>query len=343
MLYPNVKLGKKAAVFDVRVPMLAAYRIPGGLPSAPAIVDWTRKITKWGMMLNDQLGDCTCAALGHAIQDWTLNAKGQMVTLPDSDILDVYKVVGDYVPGNESTDNGAVMLDVCKYWSHNPIAGHVLGGFASLTPTDVNTVKEGIWLYGGIYAGVLLPKTAQSQTVWMRTPGPLVGDAEPGSWGGHAIYILGYDEHYLTCISWGQPVRMTWEWFTAYCDEAYVMLSQDWISNNTQKQAPSGYDYATLLSDQREFRASMASEPYYGCIGGKPIISRTEDEHLPELEDNRDEGEGEDDVNISEPEAEVETNEKPVEDSDGPANGDESNSAGNGEEAPAPGFDASKN
>jgi len=60
------KLGKKPARHDPRTLQMANYL---ALPAFPASRDWTNKAKPaWGMMLNDQLGDCTCAAIGHIIQ-----------------------------------------------------------------------------------------------------------------------------------------------------------------------------------------------------------------------------------------------------------------------------------
>ena len=35
------------------------------LPAPPPHVDWTKGQKNWGMMKNDQLGDCTAAGVGH--------------------------------------------------------------------------------------------------------------------------------------------------------------------------------------------------------------------------------------------------------------------------------------
>jgi hypothetical protein len=42
--------------------MLAKYTV--ALPPPPAAVDWSRKLSDLGMLKNDTLGDCTCAAIG---------------------------------------------------------------------------------------------------------------------------------------------------------------------------------------------------------------------------------------------------------------------------------------
>ena len=73
---------------------------------------------------------------------------------------------------------------------------------------------------------------------------------EPGSWGGHAVYVVGYDSETLTCITWGQLKKMTWAWFAQYCSEAYGLVSKDWLK--ASGISPSGFDLATLEADLAE-------------------------------------------------------------------------------------------
>ena len=62
----KLKLGKQVARHDPRTLLLASY-ISAGLPTPPPSFDLSGKVKAWGMMDNDQIGDCTCAAAGHLI------------------------------------------------------------------------------------------------------------------------------------------------------------------------------------------------------------------------------------------------------------------------------------
>jgi len=216
-------LGKRSRRNDPRTLKLARYLLPGApgaALTAPASCDYTRGITNWGMMLNDQLGCCTIAAVGHAVQVWTANAS-QEVTVPDSAILSYYEQWDGYNPQNPSSDQGGVELDVLNDWRQQGFAGHSLDAYVAielgtggsglgardsgqgealpppaLTPATQPPISSqvalAIWLFGGAYIGVQLPIRAQKQKVWdvPQNPGP---DDEPGSWGGHAIFLVGYD------------------------------------------------------------------------------------------------------------------------------------------------------
>lgn len=241
------KLGKLATRVDRRTLKLAKY-LAGVLAPAPTSRDWTGAIGQLGEMGNDRLGNCTCAAAGHLIQGWTGNATGTPIVLSDNDIVLAYEAVGGYNPADPSTDNGCVELDVLNYWRNNGIgpASHKIAAYASVNPKNFNEVMQAVDLFGGIYIGVGLPTSAQSQVggLWDVT------SASPGdinSWGGHAIPIVGYTPNDLTCVTWGALQKMTWPWLLAYCDEAYALVTVDWIEANGD--SPSGFDIATLQAD----------------------------------------------------------------------------------------------
>jgi hypothetical protein len=196
------------------------------------------------MMLNDKLGDCTIAGCGHAVQVWTANT-GTMVTVPDATILSYYEKWDGYKPGDPSTDKGGIELDVLNDWKKSGFAGNKLTAFADPKPASLIEVQQSIALFGGVYIGLSLPITAQTQTVWDVVPNG-GANAKPGSWGGHCVFVPKYDQNGLTCITWGAPQAMTLAFWNEYCDEAHTLLSQDWLA---AKGSPSGFDQAQLLAD----------------------------------------------------------------------------------------------
>lgn len=235
--HSRMKLGKKPRRFDQRTLRLARYLTPA-LPPPPPSVTNSQGITAWGMMLNDNLGDCTIAGVAHAIQVWTLS-QGSEVTVPDSTVLQYYEQWDGYNPSNPASDQGGVELDVLNDWRQQGFAGHSLMAFADPDPQDKLHVQQAVALFGGLYIGVELPLSAQTQDVWDVDTGP---NGKPGSWGGHCVFVPGYDATGLTCITWGAPKKMTWGFWGTYCDEAHALLSPDW-------QPPAGFDMAALQAD----------------------------------------------------------------------------------------------
>ena len=241
--HSQMRLGRKAIKTDTRTLAVGDYLKPS-LPSPPPAKDWTKGITSWGMMLNDTLGDCTIAGVAHAIQVWSANT-GSMVTVPDPTVETLYEQWDGYVPGNPATDSGGIELDVLNDWRHNGADGHVLLAFAGARPANLVEIRQSITLFGGFYIGLALPVTAQNQDIWDVVPNG-GANAKKGSWGGHCVFVPKYDEHSFTCITWGQPKTMTVAFWKKYCDEAYALLGQNWL---TDKGAPSGFDQAALQTD----------------------------------------------------------------------------------------------
>lgn len=244
----DVKLGKQAARHDPRTLQFSNYMKATAPIAPPASDDWARRIGHWGVMLNDGIGDCTCACAGHMIEQWTTYANPPGFTPTDQQILEAYQAVSGYSPEDPSTDNGAIILDVLNYWRQTGIAGRSITAFVGLDPKNHQDICDAVYLFGNCYIGVLLPIAAQAQSVWSVPPGGANGLGAPGSWGGHAIPIVEYDPRGLTVITWGEKKRMTWNFLDTYCDEAYAVLSQDWI-NGASNDAPNHFDVAQLQAD----------------------------------------------------------------------------------------------
>ena len=242
-----MRLGRIAAAKRANCMALAPHL--EGLPRPPEFVLWFQKLENIGVMMNDSLGDCTCAGVGHAIQTWT-SLTGQQITPTDADILALYEGACGYKPSDPSTDQGGVEPDVLNYWKANGVAGHKLDGYASVNTQNTTEVRQAVQLFGVVYIGVALPLSAQSQSVWDVTDASLAGDAAPGSWGGHCVIVVGYNSRGPLVVTWGKVLQMTWDFWASYADEAYALLSKDWIE--TSGSAPSGFDYAALAGDLAE-------------------------------------------------------------------------------------------
>lgn len=241
--HSKMRLGRKAIKTDSRTLQLRAYLTPA-MPPPPPSADWTKGVTGWGMMLNDQLGDCTIAGCGHAVQVWTVNTGG-IVTVADSVIEGMYEKWDGYVPGDASTDTGGVELDVLNDWRQQGLDGHALLAFADPNFANLVEIRQSIALFGGVYIGLALPLTAQNQDVWDVVP-DAGANAKKNSWGGHCVYVPKYDQNGFTCITWGQLKTMTTAFWSEYCDEAHTLLGQDWLS---AKGSPQGFNQAQLQAD----------------------------------------------------------------------------------------------
>lgn len=224
---------------------LENYLTGPGLPPAPLIVDRASKVSSWPMYSNDRIGDCTCAAAGHIIQGWTAYA-GTESTVSNSAVLKGYEAVSGYNPVTGANDNGAQLQDVCKYWEQTGFAGHKLAGYAAFgDPTDLYLMRQVLNTFGTVYVGINCPESAQEQfgQVWEWEPNSPIE-------GGHAICLqqvvtdqIGIN-HFVT---WGALQKATNAFVEHYVEEAWCVVSQDWIgANGTTIE---GLDLTQLLSD----------------------------------------------------------------------------------------------
>jgi hypothetical protein len=241
MNFMDMQLGLLPPRPDARTLKLGRYS--GELaPPPPSYSLLDKIIPPVGMMANDRMGNCTCAAAAHTVQAWTA-ANGRQVNVPDEKVISMYSAITGY-DGSPESDRGAVELDVLKFWKKNPLAGHELTAYVQLDPKHTLETRQAVYYFGGAYIGLALPLTAQVQDVWVVAS--LHGDGEPWSWGGHAVNVVAYNKHWVWCITWGEVMRMSWNFFFAYCIEAWALLGKDWLKDD---KSPTGFDFATLEAD----------------------------------------------------------------------------------------------
>lgn len=232
------RLGRKAVKTDSRTLRMARY-LTVALPPAPTLVDWTKGRTAWGMLLNDQLGDCTIAGALHAIEAWCLNT-GTPVAFTDQDALNYYESFDGYSPADSSTDQGGILLDVLNNWKSKGINGHGIQAYASVSPANVDEVRQAMALFGPLYTGMNFPNSAMGASEWTVTPDTSID-------GGHCVVLVSYNTVGPVAISWGALYQMTWEFFSAYFDELYAVISPDWFEQSGVD--PTGLDLAQLQAD----------------------------------------------------------------------------------------------
>jgi hypothetical protein len=236
-------LGKLPVRTDVRTLRLPRYVDLTKLPPPPETLDLTKGVQDWPMYANDRIGDCTTAAAGHMIEAWTEASSGKAVEIAEGSVLRAFDAVKVVDP--RTGEEGAIELDVLKHWRKAGIGGHRIGAFAAVPVHNEPLVRTGAWLFGGLYIGLSLPLTAQNQEVW-DWDGTWSGDARPGSWGGHAVDVVRYGADGLTVVTWGRLQLMTWSFWEHYCDEAYCIISTDFLRENV---SPDGFDLQTLNAD----------------------------------------------------------------------------------------------
>ena len=222
------------------------YLLPG-IPPAPMKTYWEYKIPDdaWNMFKNDSIGDCTCAAIAHMLMLTTVHT-GKIVIPTEQDVLDAYTAVSGYDQQTGANDNGAVIVDVLNYWQTHGIAGHKILGWAEIDQTDLEKMKQGIYIFGGVDLGANMPQSSmdqfESHKPWR------VADSATDIIGGHSFPVFGYGRAGETCVTWAERQQINWAWHTKYVDEAYVVITNDWI-NEASGLAPNALNLDQLQTD----------------------------------------------------------------------------------------------
>lgn len=251
----TLKLGRLPRAHDPNIPMLhnlITQLNAAPLPPPPASADWTKGMpTNLGMMMNDTLGDCTCAAFYHALQVWSFNAAGKIDTEPDNDVELLYEKACGYKPSQGGEGPGGNEQKVLKYIlkSGAPCGGdgtqhQKIAAFVEVDVKNTDNIKRTIADCGVCYIGFnvpayLMPPNAPPPAVWDVQP-----NADNSSAGGHAVVLAGYDANGARVISWGQYYKMTWAFFNKFVDEAYAIADAGWM--NAKGTSPGGLTLAQL-------------------------------------------------------------------------------------------------
>ena len=202
-------LGRKPRAYNPRVPHMSALLAGKKMPPIPDSIHYASHMpANFGMMLNDTLGCCTCAAYYHARQVWTFNSATAEDTSPDTDVLALYEGACGYRPDNPTTDEGGVEQNVLGYLLNSgaPLAGGQVDkilAFVEVDPRNVEDVKRTIFDCGVAYIGFnvpesIVPPNGDTPAVWAVDP------RHSANQGGHAVVLCGYDGDGADVISWGR-------------------------------------------------------------------------------------------------------------------------------------------
>jgi hypothetical protein len=245
-----VKFGRLPRAFDPRIPKLSLVAVTQ--PPLPSEINYASGMaSNLGAMLNDTIGDCTCAAVGHALQVWSFNAAGTMFTPPDKAIEQLYEEAGGYVPGNPATDNGAVIQTVLTDWLNGPVAGNQLIAFVEIDQRRAANIKRGIWEGGAVDIGFDVPAYMNMNpgATWDVDP-----DADNSIIGGHSVILIGYQTDGTYVLeSWGSIYYMTPAFMAKFCDEAYMLADKAWVEGTGN--TPAGLNILQLEALMQAMRA----------------------------------------------------------------------------------------
>jgi hypothetical protein len=243
---PNYRFGKHPPKLDYRTLRFKNYLKPGIAAPPPTFDVLSRVYANLGtsdptvlfpMDGNDSLGDCTIAAMAHAITTYRGLISSTKVIMPKQQVVKLYM----HLTGG--VDSGLNEADVMTYWRQHGVSGDKILAYVSIDPKNHTHIQQAVCLFSGVYLGFQVQQNCiqefDAHQPW--TPGPLTND-------GHAVFVVAYDLSGVTVLTWGNVQRATWAWWDECVDEAYAILPPEAKNPNFAK----GFDLVELQSDLQD-------------------------------------------------------------------------------------------
>jgi hypothetical protein len=243
----NFKFGKKPARAGAISFALSDYADFSKLPPVPKTFGHEALIgADWGMLGNDQYGDCVWAGAAHETLLWNAEAKHPVVFSAESVLSDYASVTG-FNPNNPDSDQGTDVGVAAAYRRKTGVldqAGnrHQVAAYLALKPGNMTELYAAMYLFGAVGIGIEVPSSAMDQfnegKPWSVVHGSQIE-------GGHYIPLVAKRTN-LECVTWGKLQQVTTGFYERYCDEAVVYLSAEALVNG---KSPEAFDYAQLQAD----------------------------------------------------------------------------------------------
>ena len=210
--------------------------------AVPTSGDVTNGVTSWGMLGNNQYGNCGVAAFEHLCM-----AKAATNGVYASDFVvptmqstvDLYFAYGADQGEGPNADEGVENATWLSWlFKKNLIEGYAEIDVAS--PGAADRVHAAMNQFGGVLVGVQLTADAE-QLFGAGQPWTTANGETPQANMGHDVALVKYDENGDTFVTWGALQASTIDWDSACIDEAWVFVNRDDAER-------SGYDFDALLA-----------------------------------------------------------------------------------------------
>src|SRR6185437_3277431 len=228
---------------------LAMHQALASLGAPPASSsDYVSAVMKqsasgWECWWNKALGDCVCEDSGHALMLRTANS-GSIVIPTADDILKLYEVVGGYVQGDASTDQGCDETAMCRYLTTTGLCGQKASATGPIDLTQLDHIRWAVQLFGTCRLGIMVTQEQMADfsagRPWESSTGTVLG--------GHDVPVVKYDSQYAYVVTWGklQPVAWSLMADSSFLEEAHGEVWADWV--RAGGTAPNGFDLNGMLA-----------------------------------------------------------------------------------------------
>lgn len=247
-----MKLGKLPARPGAVKLKLRKYISLSRLPNPPVEFGHENLVDSWGMLGNDQVGDCVLAGAAHETMLWN-KAAGLTIPFNDQCVLADYSAITGYDPNDPNSDRGTDMQQAAKFRQTTGLQDqlgnrHKIAAYLAIEPGDVQHMLAAAYVFQAIAVGVEFPDAAMDQfgsnEVWQLKDGAQVE-------GGHYIPLVARMDGFFWCVTWGKLQPMEDDWLNKYNDETLVYLSEEMLAGG---KTIDGFDLDQLKADLEALR-----------------------------------------------------------------------------------------
>jgi hypothetical protein len=227
---------------------LSNYLDLGALPKIPGSFGHENILTDYGMLANDQYGDCVVAGACHEVMIWNAAAGHPVPTFTDETALADYSAITGFTPDDPSTDQGTDMAAAARYRKNTGIvdaAGnrHKVAAYLAIEPGNLHELAAASYLFGAVGIGIEVTDVAMNQfengQPWSyRRGGNILG--------GHYVPIVAKRQGYYIAVTWGKLQKMTWAFYVQRSMTAIAYVSEEYLNNGV---SPEGFNKTALLRD----------------------------------------------------------------------------------------------
>lgn len=218
------KLGRLPAQFPAGLGPLDHY-VAGSLPKPPAKVA-VPDVPLWGMLGNDAYGDCGPAGLEHGFMAdaAATGLSGSEVPATDAQTVSYYLT---YTGGQ---DTGVVLSQYLAYVRKTGFYGRKVDSYAPVAVHDVPLLQSAISLFDFTYTGITV--TQQMQEDFEDGKAWTTKSLESPVDGGHCVPLVGYDDEFLYCVTWGGVQAITYPAWHYMSSEAWAVITGEFATAN---------------------------------------------------------------------------------------------------------------
>lgn len=251
------KLGNNFSKSDSRDLQFEAFTTRDTNVLVPEVYGHANTFNNWGMLGNDQYGNCVFAGGDHEemlIGNLALPGAPvgvEPIKFTPANALADYAAVTGFNLQTGANDNGTDPRESFKYRQKTGLIDasgkrRKIAAYVAVPINNLKTIAEATFIFDAVGIGFEFPGPAMEQFN-KEEPWDVVSGAQIE--GGHYVPIVGKPKQgWFSVITWGRKQFMTEAFFKKYVVEAWAFITPESLNAKTQRNW-GGYNWTELQKD----------------------------------------------------------------------------------------------